>query len=373
VCRRRQRSRATVKERHRRLQDAYRRDARRVGRRTTVLSDRLVHPGPVAVLCARWGRRPAWLYAWPQAWRRRGLDSVGDGHGGARRPPWPPSPPQRLVARRDAGPRGVGCETAGWQAVRRRGRLWRAGGGLANRPSGWTVRHQGGFAFPKARVVSAHLAAARRHAWLQEDWPPRWRAAKRRQGLRRCADAASVAPWGSLRDTWAPRGQPPAVSTRGTRQGLKVWGALDDCSGRLLSPGLAGRCPSDRAHACLTMRMAHPPKPLWLMHEGARSHPRQATPQWLAAPRERRTAYPVPAYAPEDTPRASRWQKTTPRASHHPYCKAWAALTASGDTALASCAPPPATVCGLCGRYGEDSGLELTQAAELSKSKPEHL
>jgi len=203
--------------------------------------------------------------------------------------------------------------------------------------------------------------------------PLRWRAAKRRQGLLLCADAVSLAPWGSLRDTWARRGQPPAVTTRGTRQGFKVLRALDDGSGRLLSPGMAGRCPSARAHAFLTMRMAHTPQHLWRMHDGARSHPSQAPPQWLAAHRERRTAYPLPAYAPEDQPFASRWQKTKPRASHHPYCKALAALTASGDTALAFCAPPPETVCGLFGRYGEDSGLELKQAAELSKSKPEHL
>jgi len=30
-------------------------------------------------------------------------------------------------------------------------------------------------------------------------------------------------------------------------------------------------------------------------------------------------------------------------------------------------------VLGLFGRYGEESGLELAQAAEISKSKAEHL
>jgi hypothetical protein len=54
-----QRSRATVKALHSRLQDAYRRDDMRLVRRTTVLIDLLVHCVPVAVLCERWGLSPA--------------------------------------------------------------------------------------------------------------------------------------------------------------------------------------------------------------------------------------------------------------------------------------------------------------------------
>jgi hypothetical protein len=55
VCIRIQLSRATVKELHSRLQDAYRRDDMRLVRRATVLIDLLVHRVPVAVLCERWG------------------------------------------------------------------------------------------------------------------------------------------------------------------------------------------------------------------------------------------------------------------------------------------------------------------------------
>ena len=53
MCIRIQLSRATVKELHSRLQDAYRRDDMRLVRRTTVLIDLLVHHVPVAVLGER--------------------------------------------------------------------------------------------------------------------------------------------------------------------------------------------------------------------------------------------------------------------------------------------------------------------------------
>ena len=46
-------SRATVKDLHHRLQQAYRRDDARVVRRVIVVIDLLVHPVPVAMLCER--------------------------------------------------------------------------------------------------------------------------------------------------------------------------------------------------------------------------------------------------------------------------------------------------------------------------------
>lgn len=94
---------------------------------------------PVAGLGERWGRSPAWLSAWPQAVLLRGLDRWVDGHGGGRRPQWPPSQTQRCVALLDAGPRLVGGETACGPAVLSRVLLGREGGVRDNRPDGWTL------------------------------------------------------------------------------------------------------------------------------------------------------------------------------------------------------------------------------------------
>jgi hypothetical protein len=110
------------------------------------------------------------------------------------------------VALLDAGPRVVGGETACGQAVLSRVLLGRAGGGRDNRPDGWTLLPNLGVSCPKARVVSAHLDAARRHAWLQQAWPQILRAAARRQGRILLAEAARGAQWGSVRDPWARRG-----------------------------------------------------------------------------------------------------------------------------------------------------------------------
>src|ERR671927_564750 len=104
-------SRATVKELHSRLQDAYRRDDMRLVRRTTVLLDLLVHHVPVAVLGERWGLSPACLYAWQKAFLLHGLDSWLYHPGGGRRPKLTLRQKKRLVELAEAGPQAVGCET----------------------------------------------------------------------------------------------------------------------------------------------------------------------------------------------------------------------------------------------------------------------
>jgi transposase len=227
VCRRIQLSRATVKDLHRRLQHASQRDAVRLVRRTTVWLDLLVHHGPVEVLRARWGLSPSWLYQGRQAFLLRGMDRFVSQHGGGRRPQLTPRQKKRWVELMEAGPRVVGFETACWTAVLLRVLLWRELGVLSNRPYGCTLRHNLGFSFPKARVVSDHLDAAQRLAWLQDQWPGLCRAAPRWKGLLLFDEEASVAQWGSLRYTWAQRGPQPEVPTSGKRQGDKVFGAME--------------------------------------------------------------------------------------------------------------------------------------------------
>jgi hypothetical protein len=149
----------------------------------------------------------------------------------------------------DAGPLVVGCETACWNCVLIRVRIWREFGVLYNRHYVCTLLHNVGLSFHKARVVSDHLDTAHRQAWLQDEWPAILRAAKRRRSLLLFEDEARFAQWGSLSSTWARRGQQPAVPTSGKRQGYKVLGAIAYFSGRLFYQGIEGRFTSETYQA----------------------------------------------------------------------------------------------------------------------------
>jgi transposase len=92
-------------------------------------------------------------------------------------------------------------------------------------------------------------------------------------------------------------------------------------------------------------------------------HTSAATQAFLAAHRDRITAEPLPSYSPDYNPIEFLWKKTKQRATHNQYFKEFIALTVSVDKALAYFATHPDTVLGLCGRYCEESGLKLKQAA----------
>jgi transposase len=363
VCLRIQLSRRTVKDLHSRLQHAYQRDDVRLVRRLTVLLDLLVHQVPIAVLCERWGLSPSCLYAWQQAFLLRGMDSLVYGQSGGRPPKLTPRQKKRLVELSEAGPLVVGCETACWNSVLIRVLIWREFGVLSNRHYVCTLLHNLGFSFQKARFVSDHLDTAKRLAWLQDTWPAIFRAAKRCNGLILFEDEASCAQWGSLSSTWAKRGHQPEVPTSGKRKGYKVFGAIAYFSGRLFSQGIEGRFNSESYQAFLEMIMAQTTEHLFFIHAGAKYHTSQATKQFLDAHRARITVEPLPSYSPDDNPIAYLWKKTKQRATHNQYFKEFAALTVSVDKALAFFATHADEVLGLFGRYCEESGLDLQQAA----------
>jgi transposase len=356
-------SAATVKALHARLRQAYRKDDVRLVRRTTVLIDLLVHHVPMAVLCERWDLSSSCLYDWQRAFLLHGMESLHYRHSGGRRPKLTPRQKKRLVELLEAGPQVVGCETACWTSVLLRVLIWREFGVLYNRQYVCTLLHNLGFSFQKARFVSDHLDAAKRLAWLQDQWPAIVRAAKRCKGLILFEDEASFAQWGSLSYTWARRGRQPEVPTSGKRKGYKVFGAIDYFSGRLFFQGIEGRFNSESYQAFLQMILAQTTQHLFLIHDGARYHTSAATQTFLAAHRDRITAEPLPSYSPDYNPIEFLWKQTKQRATHNKYFKEFIALTVSVDKALAYFATHPDTVLGLFGRYCEESGLELKQAA----------
>jgi transposase len=356
-------SRATVKDLHRRLRDAYQHDDVRLVRRITVLIDLLVHQVPMAVLGERWGLSPSCLYDWQKAFLLHGLDSLRYQHGGGRPEKLTPRQKKRLVELIEAGPLVVGFETACWNSVLIRVLIWREFGVLYNRHYVSTLLHNLGFSFQKARFVADHLDTAKRLAWLQDKWPALFRAAKRRGGLILFEDEASFAQWGSLSYTWARRGQQPEVPTSGKRKGYKVFGAIEYFSGRLFSQGLEGRFNSEQYQAFLRRIMAQTTEHLFVIHDGARYHTSASTQAFLAAHSDRITAEPLPSYSPDYNPIEYLWKKTKQRATHNKYFKEFAALTISVEKALTYFATHPEEVLGLFGRYCEESGLELKQAA----------
>jgi transposase len=131
----------------------------------------------------------------------------------------------------------------------------------------------------------------------------------------------------------------------------------------MLYQGIEGRFASDRYQAFVRTILAHTTAHVFLIHDGARYHTSQATMPFLAPQAARLTVHPLPSYSPDDNPIEHLWKKTKKRATHNQYFKGFALLTVSVEKALAYFATHPETVLGLLGRYCEESGLALAQAA----------
>jgi transposase len=213
-----------------------------------------------------------------------------------------------------------------------------------------------GFSYQKARLVSAHLNEAKRLEWRHTRWPKILRQAKQRKALLLFGDEASCAQWGSLSYTWAPKGQQPEVPTSGKRKAYKVFGRIDDFSGRFFSKAHAGRFNSESYKAFLLDVLAQTPHHGVVMQDGARYHTSTAMKVFFEAHAERLTIAQLPAYAPDFNPIEHLWKKVKKEATHLKHFPAFTDLQHEVDRALLHFAQTPREITVLMARYCEKLG-----------------
>ena len=96
--------------------------------------------------------------------------------------------------------------------------------------------HEIGLSHQKARFISDKVGAEeherKRREWAEVTWPSILRKAKVAGAAVLFIDEVSFAMWGSLARTWGIVGKQPTVKTKGTRRGLKMFGAMDLRAGR---------------------------------------------------------------------------------------------------------------------------------------------
>jgi transposase len=275
-----------------------------------------------------------------------------------RPPTLTPTQPAALATRMDEGPVKAGCSGACWRSPMSQERIDDRCGVFDNvfYLAQWLKNL--GLCFQKAAFVSAHLDEAKRHAWRTTTWPQSLRRAQARKALLLCGAEASFPPWGTLTDPWARRGQPPTVRTCGKRKGSKVFGLIEDCTGRLLYQGQAGRLNSAASLALLTRVLAHSPQPMILIQDGAQYHTSVETTACCAQQAARLQVFPLPTYSPDDNPIAKLWKKSKQQETHLHSFPTFEALTNKVEQALRKFTTTPEEILALC-----SLPTELAQAA----------
>ena len=157
------------------------------------------------------------------------------------------------------------------------------------------------FSYQKARFVSDHLNEAKRLEWRRTRWPKIVRQARQKKALLLFGDEASFAQWGSLSDTWAPKGQQPEVPTSGKRKGYKVFGLIDYFSGQFFYKAQSGRFNSESYAAFLLAVLSQTKQHVIVIQDGARYHTSQAMKQFFEAHEDRLTIEQLPLTRPIST------------------------------------------------------------------------
>ena len=184
--------------------------------------------------------------------------------------------------------------------------------------------------------------------WCTTTGPPLLRLAKARHALWLFGAEASFPPWGPLTYPWARRGQQPKVKTSGKRKGYKVFGLLDDFTGRLFSQGQEGRRNSATSIALLTRVLEHATRPVMLIQDGARYHTSAETTACFAQQSVRLQVFQLPTYAPDYNPMEKLWKKITQQDTHLHYFPTFEALTEKVAQALLTFATIPEAMLALC-------------------------
>ena len=205
-----------------------------------------------------------------------------------------------------------------------------------------------GYSYQKAAFVSDHLNEAKRQEWCHTTWPQMLTGATAKRALLWFGDEASFPPWGTLSSTWARRGHQPVVKTSGKRKGFKVFGLLDDFTGRFFYQGHEGRLNSE-SYSAFRARVLEPTtQHIRLIQEGASDHTSAAMQACFAHHTARLQVCQLPSYAPDDNPIEKLWKKIKQEGTHRPYFPTFEALKEKVEQTLLPCEPTPAEILAWC-------------------------
>src|SRR5512145_1512081 len=263
---------------------------------------------------------------------------------------------QQLAEWMKGRPQDSGYTSGCWNTPMIQDLIWRRFGVEYNPHYLSTLLKNMGFSYQKARFVSDHLNEAKRLEWRRTRWPKILRQARQKKALLLFGDEASFAQWGSLSDTWAPKGQQPEVPTSGKRKGYKVFGLIDYFSGRFFYKAHAGRFNSESYAAFLLAVLSQTTQHVVVIQDGARYHTSKAMQAFFTTHADRLTIEQLPAYSPDFNPIEHLWKKVKKEATHLKHFPEFIDLQQEVDRALLHFAQTPREITVLMARYCEKLG-----------------
>lgn len=177
-----------------------------------------------------------------------------------------------------------------------------------------------GFSWQKSTTKNYRQDAERLAEWKTTTWPKILRKAKRKNAKIFFEDECSFALSTTQGYTWAPRGEQPIVETTGSRQSLKVFGAIEFYSGRLLAYAVQDQLNGETYTSFLKYALKHTRGKLVWIHDGVAYHKSKEIKEFLKTT-DRLELVLLPPYSPELNPIEKLWKKFKQTGTHNRFFK----------------------------------------------------
>ncbi len=301
------------------------------------------------------------LYNWLHEFLAQGMDSFRIVKRSGRPSSLTRAQQEILAQIIDAGPENYGFPIACWNSTMIKEVIQKEFKVSYNRRYVCALLHKLGYSYQKGKFTPDKADLLERELWSTKTWPEILQEAKASNAALLFVDEVGFPMWGSLGYTWSRQGQRALVKTCGQRKNLKVFGAIEYFSGRLVYKTEENKLTCKTYLAFLKTLLQRFPSRIILIHDNAPYHKSKEIVQFLAS-RPRLECCPLPTYSPDYNLIEYLWKKAKARV-HNKYFPTFDTLKQCVHSALHYFQKNASEVLSLHGVYDREVISATFQAA----------
>lgn len=267
-------------------------------------------------IAAIWCKSERTLYNWIAEFLHKGMDCFHVTKRAGRQSCLTKEQKQRLAQIIDQGPQNYGFPTACWNSVMIKEVIAKEFKVSYTRQYVCVVLKKLGFSWQKGKFISDKADPVEQALWRTHTWPELLATAKLQKAALLFLDEVGFPMWGSRGFTWARKGIQPLIKTSGRRKNLKVFGAIDYFSGRLIYKTEEAKLQSSSYIAFLNTLLARFAGPIIIVHDNAPYHDSREVKDFIAS-QPRLFCQPLPSYSPDYNLIEYLWKKAKGRVHNH--------------------------------------------------------
>lgn len=261
----------------------------------------------------------------------------------------------------EAGPEAYGFKCACWNSLLIRDVIIQEFGVTFHRHYVCALLKSMGYSYQKGKFTPDKADPAERELWQTTTWPELLANAKSQHATLLFMDEVGFPMWGTLGYTWAKQGRQPLIKTSGIRRNLKVFGAIDYFSGRLVYKCEEHKLTSQSYISFLKVLLQRFSGTIFLVHDGAPYHTSKQVTEFLAT-QPRIQCKPLPAYSPDYNLIEFLWKKVKAR-THNKYFDSFDSLKQYVHACLRFFQQNASEILSLHGAYADELSRDASSAA----------